>query len=43
MKASDFDKRFEKGEDVSALLDMKRATRPGNDKNRSDTNKPQHK
>ncbi|KGF73190.1 CopG family transcriptional regulator [Neosynechococcus sphagnicola sy1] len=29
MKASDFDKRFEAGEDITAYLDLKQATRPG--------------
>lgn len=29
MKASEFDKAFDNGEDVSALLDTKKASRPG--------------
>ena len=29
MKASDFDRRFDAGEDVTALLDLKKARRPG--------------
>lgn len=28
MKASDFDKKFDAGEDVMALLDLKKARRP---------------
>lgn len=29
MKASDFDKKFDEDEDVTALLDLKKARRPG--------------
>jgi hypothetical protein len=29
MKASDFDNKFDAGEDVMALLDLKKARRPG--------------
>lgn len=29
MKASDFDKKFDTGEDVTSLLDVKKARRPG--------------
>ena len=29
MKASDFDRKFDEGEDVTALLDLKKARRPG--------------
>jgi hypothetical protein len=29
MKASDFDKKFESGEDVTQLLDLTKARRPG--------------
>ena len=29
MKASDFDRKFDNGEDVMSLLDLSKATRPG--------------
>jgi hypothetical protein len=29
MKASDFDKKFDKGENIMGLLDVKKAHRPG--------------
>ncbi len=29
MKAKDFDKKFESGEDITAYLDLKKSNRPG--------------
>ncbi|MGD8963482.1 MAG: hypothetical protein PVF29_10895 [Desulfobacterales bacterium] len=29
MKASSFDKKFDKGEDITEYLDLSRATKPG--------------
>ena len=40
MKASDFDKRFDAGEDVSAMLDMKLARRPNLDPKRVNVDFP---
>ncbi len=40
MKASDFDKRFDAGEDVTALLDMKLARRPNLDPKRVNVDFP---
>jgi len=40
MKASDFDKRFDAGEDVTVLLDMKLARRPNLDPKRVNVDFP---
>ena len=40
MKPSDFDKRFDEGEDVSNLLDLSRARRPGLDQKRVNVDFP---
>ena len=40
MKASDFDKRFDAGEDVTAMLDMKLARRPNLDPKRVNVDFP---
>jgi hypothetical protein len=31
MKAKEFDKKFDKGEDISKYLDLSRTSRPGRD------------
>jgi len=40
MKASDFDKKFDDGEDVTGLLDLSRARRPGLDQKRVNVDFP---
>ena len=40
MKASDFDKRFDAGEDVTAMLDIKLARRPNLDQRRVNVDCP---
>lgn len=40
MKASDFDERFDAGQDVSALLDIARARRPGEEPRRVNVDFP---
>jgi hypothetical protein len=40
MKASDFDKVFDAGEDVSGLLDLSRARRPGLEQKRVNVDFP---
>jgi|GEM_PF-2473693 len=37
MKAKDFDKKFDDGEDISGCLDNSKATRPGREQKRADT------
>ncbi|MCK9459457.1 MAG: CopG family transcriptional regulator [Proteobacteria bacterium] len=41
MKAKEFDKRFDAGEDVSASLDLARARRPGEDQRRVNVDFPE--
>jgi len=40
MKASDFDKRFDTGEDISKYLDMTKAKRPGQQQKRVNVDFP---
>jgi len=40
MKTEEFDKRFEKGEDVSAYLDFSKATHPGKEQKRVNVDFP---
>jgi hypothetical protein len=40
MKAREFDKRFDEGEDVSAYLDMAKARRPGQEQKRVNVDFP---
>ena len=40
MKASDFDKSFDEGEDVTGMLDLKKARRPGLDHHRVNVDFP---
>jgi len=40
MKASDFEQQFDAGEDVTALLDLKKARRPGCELRRVNTDFP---
>ena len=40
MKTEEFDKKFEKGEDVSAQLDFSKATRPGREQKRVNVDFP---
>jgi len=40
MKTEEFDKKFEKGEDVSAHLDFAKATRPGREQKRVNVDFP---
>ena len=40
MKAREFDKRFDSGEDVSAHLDLSRAHRPGHEQQRVNVDFP---
>jgi hypothetical protein len=40
MKAREFDKRFDEGEDVSKYLDMTRARRPGQEQKRVNVDFP---
>jgi macrodomain Ter protein organizer (MatP/YcbG family) len=40
MKASDFDKKFDKGEDITKYLDLSRATKPGQEQKRVNVDFP---
>jgi hypothetical protein len=40
MKASDFDKRFDEGGNISELLDLSRARRPGHEQKRVNVDFP---
>lgn len=40
MKAKQFDKRFEKGEDITSLLDRSEAKRPGREQKRVNVDFP---
>jgi hypothetical protein len=40
MKAEDFDRRFEQGEDVTSYLDLARARRPGEEQRRVNVDFP---
>jgi hypothetical protein len=40
MKASNFDKKFDKGEDVTNYLDLSRATKPGQEQKRVNVDFP---
>lgn len=40
MKASDFDKKFDDGEDITEFLDMKRASRPNLEQKRVNVDFP---
>jgi macrodomain Ter protein organizer (MatP/YcbG family) len=40
MKASDFDKKFDKGEDITEYLDLSRATKPGQEQKRVNVDFP---
>jgi biotin operon repressor len=40
MKANEFDKKFDKGEDISKYLDLSRASRPGRDQKRVNVDLP---
>jgi hypothetical protein len=40
MKASDFDKKFDKGEDITTYLDLSRATKPGQEQKRVNVDFP---
>ena len=40
MKAKDFDKKFDRGEDVTAHLDMSKARRPGEEQRRVNVDFP---
>lgn len=40
MKTEEFDKKFDKGEDVSAHLDFSKATRPGREQKRVNVDFP---
>ena len=40
MKAEEFDKKFEEGQDVSAYLDLSKATRPGLEQQRVNVDFP---
>jgi len=39
-KANEFDKKFDKGEDISKYLDLSRASRPGRDQRRVNVDLP---
>ena len=39
-KASEFDKKFDRGEDISKYLDLSRASRPGRDQKRVNVDLP---
>jgi hypothetical protein len=39
-KAKEFDKKFDKGEDISGYLDLARASRPGRDQRRVNVDLP---
>jgi hypothetical protein len=41
IKAKEFDKKFDKGEDISKYLDLSRASRPGRDQRRVNVDLPQ--
>lgn len=41
MKASDFDKKFESGEDITQLLDLTKARRPGLESKRVNVDFPE--
>ena len=41
MKASDFDKKFESGEDITDSLDLKKARRPGLEQKRVNVDFPE--
>ena len=40
MKASNFDKKFDKGEDITKYLDLSRARRPGQEQKRVNVDFP---
>jgi hypothetical protein len=40
MKASDFDKKFDKGKDITEYLDLSRATKPGQEQKRVNVDFP---
>jgi hypothetical protein len=40
MKASDFDKKFDKGENITKYLDLSRATKPGQEQKRVNVDFP---
>ncbi len=40
MKAEEFDKKFEEGQDISAYLDLSKATRPGLEQQRVNVDFP---
>jgi hypothetical protein len=40
MKASTFDKKFDKGENITKFLDLSRATRPGQEQKRVNVDFP---
>ena len=40
MKASEFDKKFDQGENISEFLDLSRAKRPGQEQKRVDVDFP---
>jgi hypothetical protein len=40
MKASNFDKKFDKGEDITKYLDLSRATKPGQEQKRVNVDFP---
>jgi hypothetical protein len=40
MKASNFDKKFDKGEDITKYLDLSRATKPGHEQKRVNVDFP---
>ena len=40
MKAEDFDKRFNNGEDITEVLDLSQASRPGQDQKRVNVDLP---
>ena len=40
MKARNFDKKFDKGEDITKYLDLSRATRPGQEQKRVNVDFP---
>jgi hypothetical protein len=40
MKASTFDKKFDKGEDITKYLDLSRATKPGQEQKRVNVDFP---
>jgi len=40
MKANNFDKKFDKGEDITKYLDLSRATKPGQEQKRVNVDFP---